>query len=158
MISTLALLPLFLGGFGQITVASEVRDSVTYKRPDEIRVPIRRAKVPPVLDGRLDDEVWKEAPQFDRFVQYEPVDGVLPPQQSVGRVAYDDGFLYVAFRAYEPDRNNIRATMHPRERGGELDDKVAVSVDTYNDNRRTYVFRVSPAGLQFERDLKASAE
>ncbi len=150
MIDTFAILPFLIGALAQTAGAGQARDSVIYKRPDEIRVPIYRAKAPPVLDGRLDDAVWKEAPRFDRFVQYEPVDGVLPPQQSVGHVAYDDAFLYVAFRAWEPDRDNIRATMHPRERGGELDDKVAVAVDTYNDNRRAYVFRVSPAGLQFD--------
>jgi hypothetical protein len=131
--------------------AAHVRDSVVvYKRPEEIRIPLRRAPSAPVLDGRLDDAAWKEATPMNRFVQYEPVDGVLPPQPSVGWVSYDAEHLYVAFRAYEPDRDDVRATIHPRERGGELDDKVAVAVDTYNDNRRTYVFRVSPAGLQFD--------
>ena len=125
-------------------------DSVVYKRPEEIRIPVRRARTKPVLDGRLDDEVWREAVPLDRFVQYEPVDAVLPPQPSIGRVAYDGEFLYIAFRAFEPKRDDIRATIHPRERGGELDDKIAMSVDTYNDNRRTYVFRVSPANLQFD--------
>ncbi|MGQ0764552.1 MAG: DUF5916 domain-containing protein [Gemmatimonadota bacterium] len=132
------------------TPAVREQDSVIYKKAEEIRVPLVRADRRPVLDGRLDDDVWRVARPMDRFVQYEPVDSVLPPQQSVGWVAYDDQFLYVAFRAFEPDRGNIRATVHPRERGGELDDKVAVSVDTYNDNRRTNVFRVSPIGLQFD--------
>ncbi len=125
-------------------------DSVVYKRPEEIRIPIRRAGRKPELDGRLDDDIWQTAVPMDRFVQYEPVDGVLPPQPSVGRVAYDAEFIYVAFRAFEPNRSDIRATIHPRERGGELDDKIAMSLDTYNDNRRTYVFRVSPANLQFD--------
>jgi hypothetical protein len=125
-------------------------DTLLYKRPDEIRVRVQRASVRPVLDGRLDDAAWRDAVPLDRFMQYDPVDGVLPPQPSVGHVTYDDEFLYVAFRAYEADAENIRATMHPRERGGELDDKVAVALDTYNDNRRAYVFRVSPAGLQFD--------
>ena len=133
------------------TRAARHRDStVVYKRPDEIRIPLQRAVKRPVLDGRLDDAAWKEAKPLDRFVQYEPVDGVAAPQKSLGWVTYDAENLYVAFRAYEADRNDIRATIHPRERGGELDDKVAVSVDTYNDNRRTYVFRLSPAGLQFD--------
>ncbi|MBK8248145.1 MAG: carbohydrate binding family 9 domain-containing protein [Gemmatimonadetes bacterium] len=130
--------------------ASARGDSVVYKRPEEIRIPVRRARTKPVLDGRLDDEVWQEALPLDRFVQYEPVDAVLPPQPSIGRVAYDGEFLYIGFRAFERSRDDIRATIHPRERGGELDDKIAMSVDTYNDNRRTYVFRVSPANLQFD--------
>lgn len=148
------LLPILI--LAQVAVPAEPmraggsRDSVVYKRSDEIRVLIVRADPRPVIDGRLDDAVWKQAQPMTRFVQYEPVDNVLPPQPSVGWVAYDAEFLYVAFRAYEARREDIRATVHPRERGGELDDKVAVAVDTYNDNRRTYVFRVSPIGLQFD--------
>lgn len=150
MLASLALLPFLLSASPLTQGATQARDSVVYKRPEEIRIPIRRAAQPPVLDGRLDDPVWRDAPVLDRFVQYEPVDSVPATQQSVGRVAYDDNFLYIAFRAYEPNRDDIRATMHARERGGGLDDKVAIALDTYNDNRRAYVFRVSPAGLQFD--------
>ncbi len=123
---------------------------VVYKRPEELRIPLRRARRPPVIDGRLDDSVWNEAVPMRGFVQYEPVDSVLPPQQSIGYVSYDADNLYVAFRAFEPDRGDIRATVHPRERGGEVDDKVAVAIDTFNDDRRIYVFRVSPIGIQFD--------
>ena len=132
------------------SAAKRASDSVVYKRAEEIRVPITRAALPPVLDGRLDDAAWKDARPMTRFVQYDPVDSVMPPQQSVGYAAYDANFLYVAFRAYEPNRENIRATVHPRERGGELDDKIAIALDTYNDHRRLYVFRVSPLGIQFD--------
>lgn len=133
-----------------IDSTKRARDSVIYKTAEEIRIPVKRASARPVLDGRLDDAVWKDAKPFERFVQYEPVDAVMPPHQSVGYVTYDADFLYVGFRAFEPNRDDIRATVHPRERGGELDDKIAVSIDTYNDNRRTYVFRVSPRGIQFD--------
>ena len=127
------------------------KDSVViFKRGDEMKIPLSRADRRPIIDGKLDDIVWKSAQPLTRFVQYEPVDSVLPPQQSVGWVTYDSENLYVAVRAYEPKHGDIRATVHPRERGGDLDDKIAVSVDTYNDNRRTYVFRVSPLGLQFD--------
>jgi hypothetical protein len=132
------------------SLAKPSRDSVIYKRRDEIRIPLKRATVRPVLDGKLDDPAWKEAVPLTRFVQYDPVDGVLPPQQSIGYVTYDADFVYIAFRAFEPNRENIRATVHPRERGGELDDKVAMALDTYSDNRRLYVFRVSPIGIQFD--------
>jgi len=150
MLVSYVLLPLLLGAATPDQGAMQARDSVIYKRPEEIRVPLRRAEKPPVLDGRLDDPVWKDATPLDRFVQYEPVDSVPATQQSVGRVSYDDEFLYIAFRAYEANRSDIRATMHARERGGGLDDKVAIALDTYNDNRRAYVFRVSPVGLQFD--------
>lgn len=145
----LRLLSVSLGLSAQM-LAPHQGDSSIYKRPEEMRIPLQRATKRPVLDGKLDDAVWAEAKPLDRFVQYEPVDGVAPPQPSVGWVTYDAENIYVGFRAYEKNRDDIRATVHPRERGGELDDKIAVSIDTYNDNRRTYVFRVSPIGLQFD--------
>ena len=98
-------------------------DSVVYKKPNEIRIEIQRASKRPIIDGRLDDEVWKRAQPLTRFVQFEPVDSVAPPTSSVGWVTYDAQHIYVAFRAYEPDRRKIRATMHARERGGEAEDK-----------------------------------
>lgn len=122
--------------------------TVAYKTPNEIRIPMHRAAQAPVVDGRLDDAVWKTAPTLTRFVQYEPVDSVLPPTQSVGWVAYDSKFLYVAFRAYEPDAGKRRAAMHARERGVGPEDKVSISIDTFNDSRRTYVLRVTSLGLQ----------
>ncbi|MGQ0640412.1 MAG: hypothetical protein ACT4P6_06500 [Gemmatimonadaceae bacterium] len=33
---------------------------------------VTRTATAPVIDARLDDEVWQGAPQFTRFVQYEP--------------------------------------------------------------------------------------
>ncbi|MEO6444913.1 MAG: DUF5916 domain-containing protein, partial [Gemmatimonadaceae bacterium] len=138
-------------GGDSLRASLKSKDSVVvYKSPGEMRIPLVRAPQPPAIDGRLDDAVWKNAQPLTRFVQYEPVDSILPSQQSVGWVTYDAENIYVAFRAYEPKRSDIRATVHPRERGGELDDKIAVSIDTYNDNRRTYVFRVSPIGMQFD--------
>lgn len=121
---------------------------VVYKTPNETRITVRRATSAPVIDGRLDDVVWKEAQPLTRFVQYEPVDSVEPPTQSVGWVTYDAQHLYVAFRAYEPNRRNIRTALHARERGNGPEDKVSIAIDTYNDSRRTYVLRVTALGLQ----------
>jgi hypothetical protein len=123
-------------------------DSVVYKKPNEIRIHITRTATPPVIDGRLDDAVWQGPAPFTRFVQYEPVDSVLPPTQSAGWVTYDSKFLYVAFRAYEPDRSKHRGALHARERSVGPEDKVSISIDTYNDSRRNYVFRVTSLGLQ----------
>lgn len=144
------LLVLGLSGLAPHAVRAQAAQPVVYKRRDQLNVPVHRARKPPVIDGRLDDDAWKDAVPMTGFVQYEPVDSVLPPQQSVGYVSYDSDHLYVAFRAFEPDHGDIRATVHPRERGGEVDDKVAFAIDTFNDDRRIYVFRVSPIGIQFD--------
>ena len=131
-----------------VTASLTALGDTVYKKPNEIRVRIHRTAQRPVLDGRLDDDAWKGAQPLTRFVQYEPVDSVLPPTESVGWVTYDSRHLYVAFRAYEPDPTKLRGAMHPRERGVGPEDKVTISIDTFNDSRRNYVFRVTSLGLQ----------
>lgn len=127
---------------------SAAGDTVVFKKPNEIRIQVHRAAKRPVIDGRLDDEVWQVAAPLTHFVQFEPVDSVLPPTQSLGWVTYDSRHLYVAFRAYEPDPSKRRGAMHARERGVGPEDKVSISIDTFNDSRRNYVLRVTSLGLQ----------
>ncbi|MDQ6888089.1 MAG: carbohydrate binding family 9 domain-containing protein [Gemmatimonadota bacterium] len=123
-------------------------DSVPPKTADSVRIPIPRTTHPPVLDGRLDDPIWKDAARLTGFVQYEPADQSPPTQKSVGYVAYDANYFYFAFHATEPSRGNVRATLFPRERGGESDDRVTILLDTFNDQRRAYEFRSTPLGIQ----------
>lgn len=131
-----------------LSLAQGMTQGVVYKTPNETRITLQRATKRPLIDGRLDDEVWKLAQPLTRFVQYEPVDSVEPPTPSVGWVTYDSQHLYVAFRAYEPDKRNIRTALHGRERGSGPEDKVSIAIDTYNDSRRVYVLRVTALGLQ----------
>src|SRR5688572_24373031 len=117
------------------------------KTAAELRVPLPRVGSRPVLDGALDDAVWREAARLERFVQFEPRDGVPASRESVGWVAYDGEHLYFAFRAWDsPD--GVRATIYPRERGGDGDDRVELVLDTFLDNRRAYRFDVTPHGIQ----------
>ncbi|MGI8498464.1 MAG: DUF5916 domain-containing protein [Gemmatimonadaceae bacterium] len=123
-------------------------DSVPPKTADSVRIPIPRTAHPPVLDGRLDDRIWKDAARLTGFVQYEPADQSAPAQASTGYVAYDANYFYFALHAREPSRGNVRATLFPRERGGESDDRVTILLDTFNDQRRAYEFRATPLGIQ----------
>jgi hypothetical protein len=122
-------------------------DTVVAKSPAELRVALPRVTSRPVLDGSLDDAVWREAATLERFVQFEPRDGVPASRESVGYVAYDGEYFYFAFRAWDaPD--GVRATIFPRERGGDGDDRVELILDTFLDNRRAYRFGVTPHGIQ----------
>ena len=50
---------------------------------------------PPVMDGRLDDSCWKDAAQANGFSVFKD-SAKLHPEETVGRVCYDDNNLYVA--------------------------------------------------------------
>ena len=101
---------------------------------------------PPVIDGKLDDEVWTHAAVLKDFIQTRPGDNVAPSRQTVMMIGYDSKQLYFAFHCYdEPDK--VRATVaHRDDVFGE--DNLRVFLDTFNDRRRAYVLGWNPLGVQ----------
>lgn len=55
---------------------------------------------PPVIDGRLDEEVWKDAPWSERFVDL--ISGRDPVHDTFVKVLWDDEKLYIGFWLEEP--------------------------------------------------------
>ena len=114
----------------------------------ETRVQIRPVKIStaPVIDGVLDDSVWLTAAVISDFKQIQPVLGVQPSERTEVYLAYDDDYMYVAFRAFDSDPGAIVATEMRRD--GELDanDHMSIFFDTYADRRNAFVFQMNPAG------------
>ena len=107
---------------------------------------VTRFDKPPVIDGKLDDEVWKNAAVFKDFYQISPGDNIAPSRPTEGLIGYDARTLYLAFRCFdEPDK--IRATVAKRD---EIfnEDNVRIFLDTYNDQRRAYILGWNPLGVQ----------
>jgi hypothetical protein len=100
----------------------------------------------PVIDGKLDEEIWKSAAVFKDFVQFRPVDLVAPSQATEVRIGYDSRFLYVGFRAYD-EPGKVRATIAKRDAVFD-DDWVGIWLDTFNDGRRAYELIFNPFGVQ----------
>ncbi len=109
-------------------------------------VSVPRLEQPPVIDGRLDDDVWNSAAVFQDFYQTNPGDNIAPSKPTKVLVGYDSKFLYLAFHAYdEPGR--VRATLAKRD-DIFADDYVGVLLDTFNDQRRAYELFFNPFGVQ----------
>src|SRR5688572_30795942 len=115
---------------------------VSKKEPVEIP----KFTAPPVIDGILNDEVWKSAAVFGDFLQTSPGDNVAPTHPTEFLMAYDARNLYIAFRVKQ-DRNTIRATVARRDNIFN-DDYVLVYIDTFNDQRQAYVIFFNPLGIQ----------
>jgi hypothetical protein len=62
-------------------------------------------------------------------------------------VMHDANRLFVGFRAHDPDPGAIRAHLADRDEAW-ADDWVGVVLDTFNDERRNYLFIVNPLGVQ----------
>ncbi|HEX7957483.1 MAG TPA: DUF5916 domain-containing protein, partial [Pyrinomonadaceae bacterium] len=116
--------------------------------PPEKAAPVNipRFEKPPVIDGKLDEEVWKAGAVFKDFYQFNPGDNVAPSQPTEVYIGYDSKTLYLAFRCYD-DPTKVRATIPKRDNiFGE--DNVRVFLDTFNDQRRAYVLGFNPLGIQ----------
>ncbi len=100
------------------------------------------------VDGRLDDGAWQQAALLQSFTQYDPVEGVPATQKTQVLVLVDADAIYFGIRAYDDQPGKIRATMAQRDEFDRSDDYVRVILDTFDDQRRAYVFSVNPLGVQ----------
>lgn len=144
------------------TTAIEPADSTTVAaaRKDDpskkTRVTLPAEKASPVsvpkigagvaVDGRLDEEAWKNAAVFKDFYQTYPGDNTAPSRPTEVLMMYDEKHLYLGFKCWD-EKDKVRATVAKRDAVfGE--DNVRIWLDTYNDQRRAYVFGFNPLGIQ----------
>ncbi len=83
------------------------------------------------------------------FVQREPSDGREPSQRTEVYLGYDQDNLHAIFLAFDTQPALIRANLASRENIGG-DDNVELTIDTFNDQRTAYTFRVTPLGMQWD--------
>lgn len=116
--------------------------------PPEKREPIRipKAAASPVIDGRVDDEMWKQAAVFKDFYQTYPGNNTAPSKPTEFYMMYDEKHLYVAWKCWD-EKDKIRATVAKRDNVFS-EDNVRMWLDTYNDRRRAYVIGFNPLGIQ----------
>ncbi len=101
---------------------------------------------PPVIDGKLNEEVWQKAIVLKDFYQIQPGDNTPPSRPTEVLLGFDPKFIYIAFKATdEPDK--IRATVAKRDNIFQ-DDYVGFFLDTFNDKRKAFEAFFNPLGIQ----------
>jgi len=112
-------------------------------------IPAHRTEVAPIIDGRLDEEIWSRAATVEDFHQILPNEYAPPTEQTTVYVLYDEDALYVAARM--PQVNTpVQAT---RLRQGDVywgDDLFSVLLSPFNDKRSGYRFQVNSNGVRME--------
>jgi hypothetical protein len=109
-------------------------------------VTIPKFEKPPVIDGKLDDDVWQKAAVLKDFYQIQPGDNIPPSRATEVLIGFDPKFLYIAFKATdEPDK--VRATVAKRDNIFQ-DDYVGFMLDTFNDKRKAFEVFFNPLGIQ----------
>ena len=108
-----------------------------------------RAATPITIDGLLDEEAWSQATVIELAYEWFPGDNTPAPVKTRCLVTYDTQNLYLAFRSEDPEIGALRAHLSDRDKGFD-DDTVGFMIDTFNDQRRAFQFRINPLGVQME--------
>src|SRR5262245_18011518 len=68
----------------------------------------------PVIDGRLDEPIWKEATTIDNFYQTHPGDNSKPTYTTEVKFGYNKKLLFIGIHSID-DPKNIRARLAKRD-------------------------------------------
>ncbi len=109
------------------------------------------------IDAVLDEKAWKKALTLELKYEVRPGENVPPPVRTEVLLMYDEKILYGAFRCYDPKPSAIRAHLRDRDTLGG-DDWIALILDTFNDERRSFDFIVTAQGVQFDEIETQSSE
>jgi hypothetical protein len=102
------------------------------------------------IDGDIAEAVWAQAALLEGFTQFNPIEGTPASQRTEVLVLVDSDAIYFALRAYDDDVTQIRATLSERDSYTFSDDYVRFVIDTFDDQRRAYVFTINPLGVQHD--------
>ena len=84
-----------------LIVAFSVGGSTFAQQPEGARKQARAVRVAAgsiVIDGRLEEAAWSQAPAITDFVQKEPLEGATPSDTIQVVFLYDDAALYIGAR------------------------------------------------------------
>ena len=126
------------------TRAQESRMNLPAEKSAPVKVP--RFDQAPIIDGRLNDEVWNQAVKLKDFYQTSPGDNIAPSQPTEVFLGYDSNTFYVGFHCYD-DPSKVRANIARRDDIFN-DDYVGMLLDTFNDHRKAYELDFNPLGVQ----------
>ncbi len=102
------------------------------------------------VDGVLDEAAWQDAVKIDLPYETYPGENTPAPVKTECLMTYSKSGLHIGFRCYDPEPGKIRAHLMDRDSGWTLlqDDHVMILIDSFNDERRCFEFRVNSLGVQ----------
>ncbi len=133
------------------TVSIIIFSGSMYSQPQKIvsksidAIPINSKEI--VLDGKLDEPLWKNITGIKDFLMQEPIEGGKPTENTIIKIAYDENYLYIGAIFYDSEPDEIKAFKMRKDAPLNTDDRFMWILDTYLDGRNAYFFEINPRGL-----------
>jgi hypothetical protein len=119
-------------------------------QPPRAELRPHRVNQPPIIDGVLDDEAWREGPlETGEWRSYNPLHGDTIAQQTRVWIAHDADYLYFAFQCDDPEPARIKTSIARRDNIWS-DDWVGISLDALGSGQLSYHLMVNPSGVQLD--------
>ena len=110
------------------------------------------------IDGKLNEEEWKNAEIADDFIMFYPNNGAKenPDKKTEVKILYDNDAVYVGAIMYD-NPENVLKEIKLRDQFG-TSDYFGVFFNGFNDNQLEYRFFISAAGVQLDALTTSTGE
>jgi hypothetical protein len=120
------------------------------------RVTVRAVRIggPLIIDGQLDEAVYREVAPISGFVQQEPLENAPATEQTDVWICFDATTLYVSARNWDRDPSRMIANELRHDSSNLLqNEQLTITLDTFHDRRNGFVFLVSALGGMLEESF-----
>ena len=139
------------GGAAPLAVAARRESRLAEQAgPTDTAAACFRAEQRPLLDGRLDDDLWQQALEkgYQRFLTVAPRSAQESARTDVIWLAWDDEFLFVAARCQKIRGQAYQVDPQPRRRDADLRgrDRLRLTLDLDRDATTQFQFTIDHRG------------
>ena len=89
-----------------------------------------------LVDGKLDEAVWKSGALVDNLHQTSPIEYAVPDERTEIYLLYDDEALYIGALLHDPEPDKITANNLRQADNVGQDDRFYVTIDPFLPERR----------------------
>jgi hypothetical protein len=154
----IALAPILLGTPSVVLAQIPESSPLPLAPPRVLTATATHVDEPPIVDGRLDEEMWQAAAPLANFVQADPFQGQAGSEATEVRILYDEEAIYVGVTLHDSDPSLIITTDTRRDAGlGEMD-SFQMIFDTFHDKQNGFVFGTNVAGIQYDAQVRSQGD
>ncbi len=134
--------------------APELPEVITRDAKGGATIRAVRLDAPLVVDGILDEAIYRTVRPVEGFIQQDPSEGDIATEDTHMWVSFDDHFIYVSARCWDSRPELIVANEMRRDNVGLYEnDNFAVLFDTFHDGRNAFIFHINPLGGLLDAQL-----
>ena len=135
--------------------------TITAQETEQKRKTIETTRIekPPIIDGVLNDDAWRNAELISDFVTFRPDNGktVAAEYQTTVKVIYDDDAIYISATMLDPDAANIPQEFAVRDNFSQAD-FFLVTINPNDDGQNPFEFAVQSTGNQADSKVSNGNE